>query len=47
MLKTESQTLHIGEAAPAFELPTADRTMIRLSEYAGKPLALVFIRGTW
>ena len=47
MLKTESQTLHIGETAPAFELPTADRTMIRLSEYTGKPLVLVFIRGTW
>ena len=47
MLKTESHTLHIGESAPAFELPTAERTMIRLSEYAGKPLVLVFIRGTW
>jgi peroxiredoxin len=47
MLKTESKTLHVGDPAPGFELPTADRTIIRLSDYAGKPLALVFIRGTW
>jgi peroxiredoxin len=47
MLKTESKTLQVGDPAPAWELPTADRAIIRLSDYAGKPLALVFIRGTW
>jgi peroxiredoxin len=47
MLKTESKTLHVGDTAPAFELPTADHNIIRLSDYAGKPLALLFIRGTW
>jgi hypothetical protein len=47
MLKSESKTLHVGDPAPRFELPTADRAIIRLSDYAGKPLALVFIRGTW
>jgi peroxiredoxin len=47
MLKSESQTLHVGDRAPAFELPTADHTTIRLSDYVGKPLVLVFIRGTW
>ena len=47
MLKSESQTLHVGDPAPAFELPTADREIIRLSDYVGKPLVLIFIRGTW
>jgi len=47
MLKSQSETLHVGDAAPPFELPTADRATIRLADYAGKPLVLVFIRGTW
>jgi peroxiredoxin len=47
MLKSESKTLRVGDAAPNFELPTADRTTVRLSDYRGKLMVLVFIRGTW
>ena len=47
MLKAISETLKAGEAAPEFELLTVDRTVVRLSDFRGKPLALIFIRGTW
>ena len=47
MLKPTSETLRIGDAAPDFELPTIERKTIRLPDYRGKPLALIFIRGTW
>jgi hypothetical protein len=47
MLKTDSDTLHTGDSAPDFALPTADRTIVRSSEFRGKPLVIVFIRGTW
>jgi len=47
MLKPTSDTLKTGDAAPAFELPTADRKSIQLSDFRGKRLALIFIRGTW
>ena len=47
MLKPNSDTLHTGDTAPDFALPTADRKIVRLSDYRGKPLVIVFIRGTW
>jgi peroxiredoxin len=47
MLKPTSDTLKTGDTAPEFELPTIERKMVRLSDYRGRPLALVFIRGTW
>ena len=47
MLKPNSETLHIGDVAPDFGLPTADGIIIQLADYRGKPLAIVFIRGTW
>ena len=47
MLKTSSATLHTGDMAPDFALPTAERTIVRLAEFRGKPLVIVFIRGTW
>ena len=47
MLKSQSETLKPGDAAPEFELPTVDREIVRLSDYRGKPLVIVFIRGTW
>jgi peroxiredoxin len=46
MLKTTT-TLRSGQAAPDFTLPTVDGKMVKLSDYRGKPLAIVFIRGTW
>ena len=47
MLKTSSNTLNPGDPAPEFALPTSDRTVVRLSDFRGKPLLIVFIRGTW
>jgi peroxiredoxin len=47
MLRTNTDTLHTGDAAPDFALPTAERNILRLSDYRGKPLVLVFLRGTW
>ena len=47
MLKTISDTLKAGGAAPDFEVLTVDRKPIHLSDFRGKPLVLIFIRGTW
>jgi peroxiredoxin len=47
MLRTNTDTLHAGDTAPDFVLPTAERNILRLSDYRGKPLVLLFIRGTW
>jgi peroxiredoxin len=47
MLKPETETLRTGDMAPDFTLSKADRTSVRLADYRGKPLAIVFIRGTW
>jgi peroxiredoxin len=47
MLKPESDTLRAGDIAPDFALSKADRTSVHLTDYRGKPLAIVFIRGTW
>ena len=47
MLKPTSETLKAGDIPPDFELPTVERQTIRLADYQGKPLALIFIRGTW
>ena len=47
MLKPNSATLHAGGIAPEFALPTAERKIVRLSDYRGKTAVIVFIRGTW
>ena len=47
MLKATSDTLKAGDAAPGFELPTVDGKLLHLSDFRGKSLALIFIRGTW
>jgi peroxiredoxin len=47
MLKAVSETLKVGDTAPEFELATADRKIVRLSDLRGRVLALIFIRGTW
>ncbi len=47
MLSNSSQTLKSGDAAPDFSLSTADGKKVGLSDYQGRLLAVVFIRGTW
>ena len=34
-----------GDIAPAFELPNTMKELVRLDDYAGAPLVLVFYRG--
>jgi peroxiredoxin len=47
MLKPNSDTLKPGDTAPEFDLHTVDRKTARLSDFRGKRVALIFIRGTW
>ena len=37
----------LGERAPDFILPTSDGGGFSLSDQRGKPVVLVFFRGTW
>ena len=39
--------LHVGVAAPAFELPDQDGTRRALTDYAGQKVVLAFDRGRW
>jgi peroxiredoxin len=47
MLRPTSDTLKTGDTAPEFELPTADKKVVQLSDFRGRALGLIFIRGTW
>lgn len=47
MFGTSTKTFKPGNPAPAFELPTAGGRIVRLLDFRGKPLIIVFIRGTW
>ena len=47
MLKESSDTLNSGDAAPAFSLRTFDGNTVRFSDFRGRRLVVVFIRGTW
>jgi len=39
--------LPAGTTAPDFALPAADGTVVRLSDFRGRWLVLLFSRGTW
>ncbi len=39
--------LKIGEAAPSWQLAGLDDKLVSLDQFQGKPLLLVFLRGTW
>jgi len=47
MLRLSSDTLQVGNSAPAFSLPMIDRKMISLDQFRGQVVVVVFIRGTW
>jgi peroxiredoxin len=47
MMRTDSDTLHTGNLAPEFALPTAERKIVQSSDFLGRPAVIVFIRGTW
>ncbi len=37
----------VGAEAPAFSLPDQDGSVVRLADYRGQPVVLVFYRGFW
>jgi peroxiredoxin len=44
----ESKVLRVGDRAPAFRLEdAASGRRVALEEYLGKPLMIMFLRGTW
>ena len=47
MLKAFSDTLRVGDTAPELEVLTVDGKLVHLSDFRDKPMALIFIRGTW
>lgn len=47
MYKDHTDTLRPGDAAPEFDLPTADGKRLSLKDLKGRPLLLFFLRGTW
>jgi peroxiredoxin len=47
MYEDHTDTLRPGDAAPDFDLPTADGTRVSLGELKGRPLLVFFLRGTW
>jgi len=47
-MRHESDTLRVGDRAPAFSLPTQKGTVRTLADLlAAGPLLLAFHRGTW
>ncbi|MFO0999776.1 MAG: thioredoxin family protein [Planctomycetaceae bacterium] len=43
MVKTASTMLSLGTQAPDFSLPNVDGTQVSLSQFAGKPLLVIFM----
>lgn len=43
MVKTASTMLPLGTTAPDFSLPNVDGTTVRRSDFAGKPLLVIFM----
>lgn len=39
--------LRVGKSAPDFELQSTVGRKMSLSEFTGKPVVLIFLRGTW
>ncbi|NKE06531.1 redoxin domain-containing protein [Bacillus selenatarsenatis] len=39
--------LNVGKPAPDFALPGTYNTKYSLSDFAGQPIIIVFLRGTW
>ena len=45
-MPVNSQFVHLGDAAPAFTLPTVSGTEVSLDQFLGQQnVALVFLRG--
>lgn len=44
-MPVSSETVPVGAAAPEFTLTASDGRKISLSDYRGRPVVLVFLRG--
>lgn len=43
-----SKNLRVGNKAPDFELPDAQSgQIVKLERFRGRPLMIIFLRGTW
>ena len=47
MLQIVEQGLAVGDLLPDFALPDQTGTVVRLGDFRGRPLLLVFYRGHW
>jgi hypothetical protein len=39
--------IRVGQPAPEFRLPSSGGRTVAISEFRGKPVVLVFYRGSW
>jgi thioredoxin-dependent peroxiredoxin len=46
-LSLVNRGLNVGKQAPDFALPGTNNTKYSLSDFAGQPVIIVFLRGTW
>jgi peroxiredoxin Q/BCP len=44
-MPVDSETVSVGAEAPGFTLPAIDGREVSLSDYKGRPVLLVFLRG--
>jgi hypothetical protein len=44
-MPVDSETIPVGSEAPDFTLPAIDGREVSLSDYRGRPVLLVFLRG--
>jgi hypothetical protein len=46
-LPPPDNVIALGAEAPAFSLPDQDGSLVRLADFRGRPVVLVFYRGFW
>ena len=46
-LPDQDKVITVGEIAPGFEIPDQDGRTVRLADFRGSPVVLVFYRGFW
>lgn len=46
-MRGESDSIKVGDRAPAFELESVAGGTVILDSLRGRPVALYFFRGTW
>ncbi len=46
-MTSQSGAPKVGDQAPDFELQSVSGDMVRLADFRGRPVMLVFYRGSW